>query len=146
MNLRKLQQELVELLRHDIPFAICVEVANDFTARSAHKRYMALVCVEGLPGACKGLFSLLASRVARQAPNVKMLEMTISQSDLSDVQSDPERWNFYTQLRILLDSYNIRQSYTQISQANPSIYSKDFLSPQIAGSKVTPVLGLSQEP
>lgn len=41
---------------------------------------------------------------------------------------------------------DIRQSYTQISQVNPSIYSKDFLSPHIAGSQVTPVLGLSQEP
>ncbi|MBE9215427.1 NAD(P)H-quinone oxidoreductase subunit 4 [Plectonema cf. radiosum LEGE 06105] len=35
----------------------------------------------------------------------------------------------------------VRQSYTQISQTNPGIYAKGFLTPDIASSEVVPVLG-----
>ncbi|NJM20598.1 MAG: NAD(P)H-quinone oxidoreductase subunit 4 [Richelia sp. RM2_1_2] len=35
----------------------------------------------------------------------------------------------------------VRQSYTQISQSNPGIYAKGFLTPDIASSEVVPVLG-----
>lgn len=35
----------------------------------------------------------------------------------------------------------VRQSYTQISQTNPGIYAKGFLTPKIAESEVIPVLG-----
>lgn len=36
----------------------------------------------------------------------------------------------------------VRQSYTQIAQANPQIYAKGFLVPQIAETEVVPVLGI----
>ncbi|MBD0345588.1 MAG: NAD(P)H-quinone oxidoreductase subunit 4 [Coleofasciculus sp. Co-bin14] len=36
----------------------------------------------------------------------------------------------------------VRQSYTEIAQANPQIYAKGFLAPQIAEAEVAPVLGL----
>ncbi|MGF1675845.1 MAG: NAD(P)H-quinone oxidoreductase subunit 4 [Rivularia sp. (in: cyanobacteria)] len=35
----------------------------------------------------------------------------------------------------------VRQSYTQISQTNPGIYAKRFLTPDIASSEVVPILG-----
>jgi len=35
----------------------------------------------------------------------------------------------------------VRESYTQISQTNPGIYAKGFLTPKIAESEVIPVLG-----
>ncbi|GAB1539121.1 NAD(P)H-quinone oxidoreductase subunit 4 [Scytonema sp. NUACC21] len=38
----------------------------------------------------------------------------------------------------------IRQSYTQISQANPQIYSKGFLFPEIAESEVASVSGITK--
>ena len=36
----------------------------------------------------------------------------------------------------------VRQSYTQIAQANPKIYAKGFLVPQIAETEVVPMLGI----
>ncbi|MEB3217193.1 MAG: NAD(P)H-quinone oxidoreductase subunit 4 [Nostocales cyanobacterium 94392] len=36
---------------------------------------------------------------------------------------------------------HVRQSYTEISQTNPGIYAKGFLTPKIAESEVIPVLG-----
>jgi NAD(P)H-quinone oxidoreductase subunit 4 len=36
----------------------------------------------------------------------------------------------------------VRQSYTQIAQANPQIYAKGFLVPQLAETEVVPMLGI----
>jgi NAD(P)H-quinone oxidoreductase subunit 4 len=37
---------------------------------------------------------------------------------------------------------HVRQSYTEIAQANPKIYAKGFLVPQIAEAEVAPILGI----
>jgi NAD(P)H-quinone oxidoreductase subunit 4 len=36
----------------------------------------------------------------------------------------------------------VRESYTQIAEVNPQIFAQRFLTPKVAESEVTPVLGM----
>lgn len=58
-----------------------------------------LVCLEGPPGAGK---SVVAKALQRQS-RCSVHPYRPSPADLSDLANDPERWGFYTALRILYD-------------------------------------------